>query len=112
MRQRGTSSANTPTGAYLTAHVVQQPQSNVTTVLPSTAIIPNNSGVLPGGTVLAAQIQPSQIQTAPIQAQQVQSQQANQSMQQQTMTQIPQQVQVSDEKYLSVSFGSGELCPS
>ncbi|VDK82373.1 unnamed protein product [Litomosoides sigmodontis] len=89
MRQRGTSSANTPTGAYLTAHVVQQPQSNVTTVLPSTAIIPNSSGVLPGGAVLAAQIQSSQIQT-PIQAQQVQSQQTNQSMQQQTMTQIPQ----------------------
>ncbi|KAL4002233.1 hypothetical protein ACH3XW_2620 [Acanthocheilonema viteae] len=90
MRQRGTSSANTPTGAYLTAHVVQQPQSNVTTVLPNTAIIPNSSGVLPGGTVLAAQIQPSQIQTAQIQAQQVQSQQTNQSMQQQAMSQIPQ----------------------
>ncbi|MCP9259186.1 GEX Interacting protein [Dirofilaria immitis] len=94
MRQRGTSSANTPTGAYLTAHVVQQPQANLTTVLPNTAIIPNSSGVLPSGTVLAAQIQPSQIQTASIQAQQVQSQQANQSMQQQTMTPIPQQVQV------------------
>ncbi|EFO27523.1 gex interacting protein 4, variant [Loa loa] len=93
MRQRGTSSANTPTGAYLTAHVVQQPQSNVTTVLPSTAIIPNSSGVLPGGTMLAAQIQPSQIQTAPIQAQQVQSQQANRPLQQ-SMAQIPQQVQV------------------
>lgn len=92
MRQRGTSSANTPTGAYLTAHVVQQPQSNVTTVLPSTALIPNSSGVLPGGTVLAAQIQQSQIQTAPMQAQQ---QQTNQSMQQQAMTQIPQ-VQVPD----------------
>ncbi|CAG9535889.1 unnamed protein product [Cercopithifilaria johnstoni] len=88
MRQRGASSANTPAGAYLTAHVVQQPQSNVTTVLPSTAIIPNSSGVLPG--VLAAQIQPSQIQTASIQAQQVQSQQTSQSMQQQAMTQIPQ----------------------
>uniref|UniRef100_A0A915PBS6 Uncharacterized protein n=1 Tax=Setaria digitata TaxID=48799 RepID=A0A915PBS6_9BILA len=93
MRQRGTSSANTPTGAYLTAHVVQQPQSNVTAVLPGTAIIPNSSGVLPGSAVLAAQIQQSQIQTAPIQAQQ-QQQQANQSIQQQTMTQIPQQVQV------------------
>uniref|UniRef100_A0A0R3S641 BMA-GEI-4 n=1 Tax=Elaeophora elaphi TaxID=1147741 RepID=A0A0R3S641_9BILA len=91
MRQRGASSANTPTGAYLTAHVVQQPQSNVTTVLPSTAIIPNSSGVLPS--VLAAQIQSSQIQSSPIQAQQVQSQQANQSMQQ-AMAQIPQVQQI------------------
>ncbi|VDM20564.1 unnamed protein product [Wuchereria bancrofti] len=94
MRQRGTPSANAPAGAYLTAHVVQQPHSNVTTVLPSTAIIPNSGGVLPGATVLAAQIQPSQIQTAPIQTQQVQSQQTNQPMQQQAMTQIPQQVQL------------------
>lgn len=94
MRQRGTSSANTSTGAYLTAHVVQQPQSNLTTVLPNTAIIPNSSGVLPGGTVLTAQIQQSQIQSAPIRAQQVQSQRTNQPMQQ-AMTQMPQQVHVS-----------------
>lgn len=95
-QQRGgaTTSANTPTGAYLTAHVVQQPQSNVATVLPSAAIIPSNSGVLPSTAVLTAQIQPSQIQTTPMPTQQQLQQQQNQQMQQQTMAQIPQ-VQVS-----------------
>ncbi|VDN04182.1 unnamed protein product [Thelazia callipaeda] len=86
MRQRGSSVANTPTGTYLTAHVVPQPHSNVTTGLQNT-MISNSNGTLPG-------VLPTQIQSPQIQAVSIQTQQQNQPIQQQSMSQIPQQIQV------------------